>query len=341
MALALVTAQPVVARDGFVSATTADFQSTQVAPGHVRLVAQIESPRPFDEVVPSWSAQAPAGSRIEFYLHPDAPGAGRYCLGVWSGQPTRTSVKDQKDAAGSVDTDTLTLTSTTKKVTVEIDLYGSESAHPRLDAFHLVLVDTKTKTRARKPLKSAWGKTLEPPRRAQMSYPNGDGACSPTSVSMILGYWSKQLKKPELDHDVPEVQKGVYDVAWSGTGNWPFNMAYAASQPGLTAYVSRFRDVRDLEEWVAAGVPVATSVSYPLLRGEPRKPNDGHLVVLTGFTHDGDPVFNDPGRNAVRMTYKRADFERAWAVSRNTVYLVYPKHWHVPSGPGPWEHAKR
>ena len=340
--MALVTVHPVVmAQDGFASATMENFHPTQIAPDHVRLVAHVESNQRFDEIVPSWSASAPEGSRIEVYLRPDVPGAGRYCLGVWSAQLDRTSVKEQKDAAGTVDTDTLTLTSGTQKVTVEVDLFGPKDDRLHLDSLHLALLDTKSKAAPRESLKSVWGTVMEPPRRAQMTYPNGSGACSPTSVSMLLGYWADTLKQPKLDHDVPEVQKGVYDVAWKGTGNWPFNMAFAASQPGLTAYVSRFRDVRDLEEWVASGVPVATSVSYALLKGKPNKEaNDGHLVVMVGFDANGDPVFNDPGRNVVRMTYKRAAFERAWSVSRNTVYLVYPKLWRVPSGPGPWEHAK-
>jgi len=342
MVLSLLVGHPVVkAQDGFASATMANFHPTEVAPDHVRLVAHVESQHQFDEVVPSWSASAPAGSRVEVYLSPEVPEAGMYCLGVWSGEASRSSVKNQKDAVASVDTDTLTLAKPATKLTVQVDLYGPKSPGLRLDAFRLALLDTKASGTAREPKKSVWGKLMEPPRRAQMTYPNGSGACSPTSVSMLLGYWSTILKRPELDHDVPEVQKGVFDVAWEGTGNWPFNMAYAASQPGMTAYVSRFRDLRDLEEWIGSGVPVATSVSYALLKGKPNKePNDGHLVVLVGFNANGDPVFNDPGRNVVRMTYKRADFERAWASSRNTVYLVYPKTWQIPTGPGPWEHAK-
>lgn len=338
--MALTAGQPVAyARDGFVTLVPGQFQTVTVSPGHRRLLANVKSDAPFDEAVPSWSATAPEGTRIEFYLRPDEQGAERYCLGVWKSDATRTSVKGQKDDAASVDTDTLTLKSPATGLAVVIDIYEQPGKSAELKGAHLILVDTSQKLGRRPPLRAAWGLVMEPPRRAQMTYPNGSGACSPTSVSMLLGYWAKTLGTPQIDHDVPEVQQGVYDVAWKGTGNWPFNMAYAASQPGLTAYVSRFRDVRDVEEWVAKGVPVACSVSYGLLRGKPKRDdNDGHLVVVVGFDEHGDPVFNDPGRNVVRMTYKRADFERAWAVSRNTVYLVYPTLWRVPEGPGPWEH---
>lgn len=335
--MALATVHPVAyAHDGFVTVGPEHFHPTTLAPGHTRLVAQVESAELFVEAVPSWAANVPTGSRMEVYLKPDGAKASRYCLGIWTADNTRTSVKDQSDDVASVDTDTFTLKSPGNKLTVEIDLYEKAT----IDSFRLVLSGQSAPTR-REPNKAVWGTTLEPPRRAQMTYPNGSGACSPTSVSMLLGYWSSQLKAPQLDHDVPEVQKGVYDIAWKGTGNWPFNMAFAAGQPGMTAYVSRFRDVRDLEDWIAAGVPVATSVSYGLLKGkQTRDSNDGHLVVVVGFDDNGDLVFNDPGRNVVRMTYKRADFERAWAVSVHTVYLVYPKLWRVPTGPGPWEHRQ-
>ena len=172
-----------------------------------------------------------------------------------------------------------------------------------------------------------------------MSYPGGNVLCSPTVVSMLLAFWAKELRHPELDRDVPEVQQGVFDPNWPGTGNWPFNTAFAGTVPGMRAYVARLTDISELEAWIASGKPVATSVSYDLLRGKGKKgASDGHLVVLVGFDEHGDPVFNDPGRSTeVRQTYKRADFDAAWATSGRTVYLIYPKFGLVPEDPfGHW-----
>jgi hypothetical protein len=69
-----------------------------------------------------------------------------------------------------------------------------------------------------------------------------------------------------------------------------------------------------------------------MLRGLPLSPTEsGHLVVLVGFTKDGEPVINDPAfKNQVRRVYKRSDFEKAWAYSKRTVYLVYPEGSNVP-----------
>lgn len=173
---------------------------------------------------------------------------------------------------------------------------------------------------------SRWGNLLFVPRRCQGDYPNGGVICSPTSLSMIMGYWAEKLNRPELDEGVEKVCAGVFDPNWPGTGNWPFNTAYAGSFPGMRAFVAQLRSSKVLEELTAKGIPVACSVSYDLLKGKGvRGKNDGHIVVCVGFTKSGDPIFNDPGRKEVRLTYNRWDFERAWATSNRTTYIVFPE----------------
>ena len=71
------------------------------------------------------------------------------------------------------------------------------------------------------------------------------------------------------------------------------------------------------------------SVLPRLLTGSDSK-SLGHLIVCVGFTKDGDVVCNDPWARlekgqAVRRVYKRDNLRAAWAHSRNTVYLIYPK----------------
>jgi hypothetical protein len=103
-------------------------------------------------------------------------------------------------------------------------------------------------------------------------------------------------------------------------------MAYAGLFEGLRAYVTRFSDVSELEGWIACNIPVGLSVDYDRLRGKGRGPN-GHLVVLVGFTAEGDPIINDPGTSEhVRKVFPRKRLIDAWASSRNTVYLIYPEN---------------
>jgi uncharacterized protein YvpB len=320
---------------GFVSVRGDAFDRQEVGDREV-LTLRLKG-KAITEVVPSWTGRALNGSRFVVTIQPEIVGARAYQLGVWSegdhALGGRTSINEQDDAFGRVSTDTLTLKQPTDAVTVRVEMIPSmDGTKPRLDRFSAVFSPVSTPKEARQAL---WGKTLDVPIRAQMNYENGNVLCSPTSVSMILSYWARRMETPAIDEDVPGVRAGVYDPGWSGTGNWIFNTAFAGTRLGMTGYVSRLSGVSDLEALIGAGVPVATSVSYGMLKGGEKEVNDGHLVVVVGFDENGKPVFNDPGRNIVRLTYERADFERAWSSSGRTVYLIHPKGWRMP-GPGPW-----
>jgi hypothetical protein len=108
----------------------------------------------------------------------------------------------------------------------------------------------------------------------------------------------------------------TFDHGYDGTGNWPFNTAYAASRTGH-AFVTRFSSLRGVERFIAAGIPVVTSISFGRgeLSGAPISASNGHLVVVVGFTRTGRVVVNDPAassRAGVRRTYARGQFENAW-----------------------------
>jgi hypothetical protein len=141
-----------------------------------------------------------------------------------------------------------------------------------------------------------------------------------------------------LDRSVPEIVEAIYDSVWHGAGNWPFNMAYAGSFPAMRAYVTRLSDVSELEAWIEQDLPVGLSLDYDRLRDKGPGPN-GHLVVLVGFTKDGDPIINDPGTSEhVRKTFPRKNLIDAWTCSRNTVYLIYPDKASLPEDAfGHWD----
>lgn len=293
-----------------------------------------ETPHEWDELVASWRATTPPGSFLEVVVTVDGHS---FTLGKWRDGEAgifRNSRNGQKHALGDVSTDTFVAASLRKKGSVSLILAPDESGSlPKVD--HLWL----SASQAVEGADQVDLDEIEPlavPYRAQMSYPGGDVLCSPTSLSMVLAYWSKALDRPVLDRDVPEVQKNVYDPVYKGCGNWSFNTSYAASLPGMTGYVSRLRGTSDLGAWLHRGVPVVCSISYDLLKGKDKRgPGDGHLVVVVGMKN-GKIILNDPGRNVVRVEADVANFRRAWEASRRTVYLVYPKSWMPPEGPGPW-----
>ena len=319
----------------------------------------------FDEVIPSWNVGAgrdggraeDGAVKIELRVHNPLPGSkgepkggtkgGWMNLGAWSrgaDWAPRESEKGQSDASARVSTDTLVAKSLVDRVDVRLTLTTRSGAkRPTLKHLSLAFCNTKEKAPAGDPVREAWGKTVDVPQRAQGNYPRGSVLCSATSTSMLLDYYAGRLGRPELDRDVPEVESGVWDKVYNGAGNWPFNAAYVGSFPGLTAAVARFDSIADLETLVAAGYPVACSVSFDLLRGKPLSAGEsGHLIILVGFTEDGTPVVNDPAfKSGVRKTYPREDFLRGWDYSDHTVYLYRPEEEAFPTDPkGLWTFGK-
>jgi hypothetical protein len=146
---------------------------------------------------------------------------------------------------------------------------------------------------------------------------------------MVLNLWAAKLNRPDLAKDVPEVAGAVFDENYHGTGNWPFNAAYAGAFPGMRACITRFDGFADLEAWLRKGVPVVISAPANLLHDDPKTSSAGHLVVVVGFTENGDVVINDPWARLekgqrVRRVYPRENVRTAWAKSGHTVYLIHP-----------------
>ncbi len=257
-----------------------------------------------------------------------------YSLGRWSLNPAeeqhRSSVRGQKDENGTVQTDILKLRGPALAVEIRITL-SPDTDPANLKLLGLSFCNTSVTLSPLESNKTVWGKTLNVKERSQSNYPDGINEwCSPTSISMLMSFWSTNLNRPELDYDVPDVARGVHDPGWTGTGNWPFNTAFAGSHEGIRSYVTRLSDVSELEDWIEAGIPLAISVSYGYLKGLPDK-NNGHLVVCIGFDESGNIIVNDPGRGMVRQVYQRENLIKAWAESRHTVYIVHPENWKVPN----------
>jgi len=262
-----------------------------------------------------------------------------YTLAEWSPDGKifpRASVRGQKDADGNVDTDTLVLNQPAKAAQFRVTLGGTNGAVPVLKFLGVSFSNTKIPVALREPNHAAWGKIIATPEHSQHGPWVDKGWCSPTSLSMVLSRWAGILQRPEMDLIVPQVAAKVYDSGLPGTGNWPFNTAFAGSFPGMRSYVTRLDDLSEVEDWIAAGIPVILSARWDWLKPGRPLDADGHLIVCIGFTEDGDVVVNDPAARPekgiyVRQIYKRADVIHAWTKSHNAVYLVYPIGVKIPA----------
>ncbi|WP_433412773.1 C39 family peptidase [Microtetraspora malaysiensis] len=309
------------------------------------------------ELVASWNADVPTGSWLQVEMRGrNAAGLTKwYVLGRWAygdEDIRRTSLPGQRDADGTVSVDTF-VAAAGKEITayqLRATLYRTPGSSVTPVVRTLGAMASAVPDRATVPVSPggvAWGVELPVPRRSQNvhegHYPEWDGGgeawCSPTSTTMVLGYWGQWPSKqdtswvdssdpnPEVDY----AARYAYDYAYEGAGNWPFNAAYAGRY-GLEGFVTRLRSLTELERLIRAGIPVVTSQSFKAaeLPGAGYSTN-GHLMVIIGFTATGDVIANDPAspdNDAVRRVYPRANFENVWLRSTGSggiVYVIHPK----------------
>jgi len=316
--------------------------------GTLLLSPEVKSPIPWNQLVVSWNASVPSGTflKIEASAISSNHHTKFYTIANWSSDNKmfqRTSVRGQEDADGTMDTDTLVLHGLADAAQIRMTLGGTNITPPLLKFLGLSFANTNVATAVRRPNREAWGKIISTPERSQHGYPDEKGWCSPTSLSMVLSRWAQVLRRPEMDLTVPQVAAAVYDSDFAGTGNWPFNTAFAGSFNGMRSYVTRFDDISEVEDWVAAGIPVILSARWDWLAPGRPPDSEGHLIVCIGFTKDGDVVTNDPATRfergeIVRRIYKRENVIHSWMKSHHAVYLVYPEGARIPPDRfGHWE----
>lgn len=315
------------------------------------------------QIIPSWTADTPTGCwvRIELAGTTVADSATRwYDLGRWAENDTgiaRSSAGEQRDDDGHVAVDTFVaaparaLTSWRVRVTL-LRPVGS-TATPALRSVGAVASRLPEPGEVPASRLTTPPVVLDVPRYSQRihdgHYPQWDGGgrswCSPTSVSMVLAFWGTGPTPDDygwVDADDPNpwvdyAARHCYDYAYGGCGNWAFNTAYAG-RFGLDAFVTRLRSLNEAEQFIAAGIPLILSAAYAKdqVPGLDYQTN-GHLVVLVGFTEQGEPVLNDPAADSnelVRKVVGRAEFEAAWLnSSRGVAYVIRPPAVPLPPAP--------
>jgi len=322
----------------------ARWTSRWVAPGY-----------DFTELIASWSARTPKDSWISIQVRGRAADGDRTTwdlLGRWPSSDRflrRSTVSGQDDDGTRVAVDTWRTSGLPAfQIRVSLARRAGASYRPSLDLATAMTSRVPASAGATSAPGPARGVVLPVPRYSQMAhsghYPQwgggGEAWCSPTSTSMVLGYYDR-LPPPRryswvaaghTDPWVDHAARMTYDHAYDGTGNWPFNTAYAAPLAGK-AFVTRLRSIREAERFIAAGIPLVVSIAFGPgeLDGAPISSSDGHLLVIVGVRDNGNVVVNDPAsdtRRGVRRSYPRGQLERLWLEASGglTYVITDPAH---------------
>ena len=285
---------------------------------------ELESPFPFDNLVGSFSADVPPGGELELSakVRTGAGWSEWYVMGTQKPDGF-TSAPSCDDALAALDVDELKLKSTATAARYRVKFRAGRRP-VRLRSVALALSDASAPEAPPASTTGPWTRELPVVPRSQRDEEEKyrHDVCSPTSLSMVLEFWGHK-KATE------EAALAVRDRASQLFGNWPANAAYAASF-GLDARVARLESLTDLEREIAAGRPVVVSVAFGAgeLPDAPISETSGHLMVVIGFTQNGDVIVDDPmgrGRGDVRRVYGRAAFHKAWRVNkRGLAYLIGP-----------------
>jgi hypothetical protein len=307
-----------------------------------------------DQAISSWNAVTPTGTWVETLFrgrHADGSWTNWYVMGRWTsgmdygdGDIHRTSVDGQIDGDARIFTDTFSTLSGREPVAFQTRVnllrpHGRGSS-PKLDAVTTMTSQLIPDYAGTSTFTLGHAVELAVPPYAQNThsgeYPEYGGGgevwCSPTSTAMVMKYFGTSPTADQLadipfgDPEVDYAALHVWDYAYDGAGNWPFNAAYAHTY-GLDSFVTRLRSLAEVERFVAAGIPVIVSLSWKLKdMPEATYETNGHLLVVVGFTADGDPVLNDPASNSndnVRSIYTRENFEKVWQESTGGVAYIY------------------
>ncbi|MEV5298197.1 peptidase C39 family protein [Amycolatopsis methanolica] len=311
------------------------------------------------ELIASWNARTPPGTWIQVEAQArTATGAETawYVMGRWAagdGDIKRTSVDGQDDAHAQVSVDTLVMKPGVllRSYRLRVSLYRAPGTRETATVSAVGAMTSNVPDRFEVPVSrpgKASGIELPVPAYAQNIHKGhfpeygggGESWCSPTSTEMVVEYWGRRPRAEDMtwipagyaDRTVDYAARHTYDHSYEGTGNWPFNTAYAATF-GLRGHVTRLHSLTELEDYIARGIPVITSQSFRAdeLDGAGYG-TAGHIMVVVGFTANGDVIANDPAANSnanVRTIYPRAQFENIWQRTKR-----HTEDGSVASGPG-------
>ena len=279
----------------------------------------------FTELLPSWNVSAPPETGLRLEVRVRAARGQQWSpwlyLGSW-GKTSAAAEKVHSCRQGAVNVDYLALKTPADayQVRVMFESFGMDAAvAPSLRRVGICYSGVTGEARAQRAA-DGWARNLDVPFHTQKDAPKALSGeiCSPTSVTMVLGYWG-------VERPVVENALAIWDGENEMFGNWGRAVA-RSSELGMDGWLTRFRTWDEVKAQVAAGQPIVASIRFKkgTFPSAVLPSTGGHLIVVRGFTAAGDVIVNDPasrerGNGAV---YRAEELARAWFDHGGVGYVI-------------------
>lgn len=287
---------------------------------------------PFNQGLPSWNGTAPDAAS-SFKIQMRFPSGGGWSpwltVGYWKAN-IWSSYGATSYAGGYVDVDYVKLNSYASSWQFKIIMTRTSIAQPSPSVHKLsfFVSDSRTTT-------SQDFNLILNDRPAAIFIPTqfiyqyavdpqiGSSICSPTSVAMILHSY-------DIAVDPYQFALDTHDPHFDMFGVWP-RVVQNASEYGLGGAVTRYRSWSQARDVLGSGGRISMSVGPPLYTG--------HLMMLAGFTSEGDPLVHDPAQSdGYSYHFSKSDLSYSWFDKGGIAYTFYPADTVTASaGEGPHE----
>jgi len=280
----------------------------------------------FNEAIPSWNGTAGSGGgfRVSVRVRGTEQAWSPWLeFGNWGEPPPREDEPVTEWDDGHVEIDILFADRPAREFQFRVDLVREsvETPSPALSllafSYSNTLGNRDLWEKLRPRIESSPGSESSPldlsvPFRSQKwEDPSlAQSICSPTSVAMVLEFLWIRVETAPVARLAFDPDHGIY-------GNWSRNVE-AAAQLGARGYVDRFRLWNRVRKFLETGRPIVAAIRFE--RGELEDPpydhSTGHLLVVRGFTADGDIITNDPfiaeNNGGDGCVWKSSDLAVAW-----------------------------
>jgi hypothetical protein len=301
---------------------------------------------PFTILLPCWNVATPEGTGVVFHVRTRDQQSGRWSpwlrIGGWGRIDDKGSVGSSD--LGFVDEDTLKLSrpADAYQIMARLQSFGFDvNQTPSIRRISVLytgeLDENSAWARAMTPDPGPverWAKDLKVPFRTQNDNVEAlkGYTCSPTSVSMVLQHFG--VDRPTMENCL-----AIWDDHNEMFGNWA-NAVQRAGEVGMDAWLERFRNWNQVKEKIAQGQPVVASI-----RWAPHEFPDspifddadglltGHLIVIRGFTPDGNVIVNDPAsrKHGNGVIYPARGLAHAWFGNGGVGYVMHPPAKPLPA----------